>query len=128
MKQIFGRQPVAIIAAIQTVLLLLVSFGALAPIGLRGPDDVLLVAGVLNGLAAVYLAYGTTETLLAPVVETFKAALALATVWGLSLSAEQSGLAVAAITAVFALVHQDRTSPQAELTLDPWETHTVSAP
>lgn len=122
-KQIFGRQPVVIVAAIQAVLTLLVSFHALDGIGLNGADDVLLVAAVLNAAGAVYLSLSTTETLLAPLIELFKAGVALAAIWGLNLTGEQSGLAVVTITAAFALLHQPKTSPQAVLSLD-----TSSAP
>lgn len=116
-RQIFGRQPVVFVAAIQAVLLLLVSFHALKPIGLNGADDVMLVAGVLNAAGAVYLALGTTETVLAPLIELFKAGVTFAAIYGLNLTGEQSGLAVATITTVFAMLHQPKTSPQAVLTL-----------
>lgn len=114
-RQIFGRQPVVIVAAVQMVLQLLVSVHALKGLGLNGADDVMLVAAVLNALGAVYLALGTTETLLAAVIELFKAAVAFGAIYGLNLTGEQSGLAVAAITAVLALLHQPKTSPQATL-------------
>lgn len=114
-RQIFGRQPVIYIGVIQAVLLLLVSFHALKAIGLNGPDDVMLAAGVLNAAAAVYLAFGTTETLLAPLIELFKVFLSFAAIYGMNLTGEQSGLAVATITAVFAMLHQPKTSPQATL-------------
>lgn len=114
-RQIFGRHPVVIVAAIQAILTTLVGFHFLKPIGLNGPDDVMLVAGVLNGLAAVYLALGTTETLLAPAIELFKALVALGAIYGLNLTGEQSVLAVGAITAVFSMLHMPSTSPQATL-------------
>lgn len=119
-RQIFGRQPVVWIAAIQAVLTLLVSFHALKDIGINGPDDVMLVAGVLNAGGAVYLAFGTTEAMLAALVELFKGGAAFAAIYGLNLTGEQSGVAVLAITAVFSLVvHQPKTSPQATLSLKP---------
>lgn len=119
-RQIFGRQPVVWIAAIQAVLSLLVSFHALKAIGINGPDDVMLVAGVLNAAGAAYLAFGTTETMLATLIELFKAGAAFAAIYGLNLTGEQSGIAVLTITALFSLVvHQPKTSPQATLSLTP---------
>jgi hypothetical protein len=113
---IFGRQPVVWVGAIQSVLVLLVSFGWLDPIGLHGEGDVGLVAAVLNGAAALYLAFVTSESWLAPAVELAKASLALGVIYGLNVSTEKEGLAIAALTTVFALVHQGKTSPLASPT------------
>lgn len=114
-KQIFGREPAVIVAAIQAFLALLLSFGWLAPLGLSTQTDLAALVTVLSAAAGVYLALGTTSTLLAPVLEFFKAALGLAAIYGFQLSVEQTGAAVAAISALFAVVLRDRTSPQATL-------------
>lgn len=108
---IFGREPAAIVASIQAVLVLAVSFGWLEGVGLDSQDDVALVVAVLTALAAVLLAYITSETLLAPVVELFKASLALAAIYGLSITEEQTGMVISAIVAVFAAFHRTQTSP-----------------
>jgi hypothetical protein len=127
-RQILGRQPVVWVAVIQSVLATAVSFGWLAGVGLRGPEDVALVGGVLNGAAAVYLAYGTVETALAPAIELFKAVVGFAAIYGLDLSAEQSAFAIATITAVFAAIHQPKTAPQAGLALDTRKTAVLASP
>lgn len=108
---ILGREPAAIIGAIQSVLVLAVSFGWLDGIGLKGQDDVALVVGVLTAIAAAALAYLTRDTLLAPVIEVFKAALALAVIYGFSITLEQTGFVVAGITALFAAFQRTQTSP-----------------
>ena len=126
--KIFGREPAAIVGAIQAVLALAVSFGWLEFIGLKGQNDVALVVAVVAALAAVYLAYVTSETLLAPVIELFKAALALAAIYGLSITTEQTGMAIAAITAVFAFLQRSQTAPLPSPTfkyISPDDTHTV---
>jgi hypothetical protein len=66
---------------------------------------------VLAALSAAYLAYVTNETLLAPVIETFKAGLALATIYGLAITTEQTGMAIAVITAIFAAFQRTQVSP-----------------
>lgn len=109
--KIFGREPAAIVGAIQAVLALAVSFGWLEFIGLKGQGDVALVVGVVTALSAVYLAYVTNETLLAPVIEVFKASLAMAAIYGLSITTEQTGLVIAALTALFAGYQRTQVSP-----------------
>lgn len=118
MRQIFGRQPVVIVAAIQTTMVFCVSMGWLDFAGLCTAEDVTVVAAVLNGAGAVYLALGTTETLLAAGIELFKALAALLVFYGLEFGVDKQAMAIGAITAIFALVHQGKTSPQAELALD----------
>ena len=109
--KIFGREPAAIVGAIQALLALAISFGWLAGLGLTTQDDLALVMAVVSGAAALYLAYVTSETLLAPVIEVFKAALALAAIYGFHLTTEQTGFAIAAITAVLAGWQRGQTSP-----------------
>lgn len=109
--KLFGREPAAIVGAIQALLTLAVSFGWLEAIGLDGQDDVAIVVGVVAALSALYLAYVTSETLLAPVIEVFKAALALGVIYGFALTTEQTGMAIAAITALFAAFQRTQVSP-----------------
>lgn len=128
--KIFGREPAAIVGAIQAVLVLAVSFGWLDFIGLKGQGDVALVVGVLSALSAAYLAYVTSETLLAPVVEVFKAALALATIYGFAITTEQTGMVIALITAVFAAFQRTQVFPLADPTFEyiaPDDTRTPKA-
>lgn len=110
---IFGREPAAITGAIQATLALLIGFGVLAPLGLSTQTDLAVVMGVVGALAAVYLAYVTSETLLAPVVELVKAGVALGAIYGLALNAEQTSLLIATVTAVIGAWHRDNTSPLA---------------
>lgn len=116
--KIFGREPAAIVGAIQAVLVLGVSFGWFQFIGLKGQGDVALVVGVLSALAAVYLAYVTSETLLAPVIEVFKAGLALAAIYGFAITTEQTGMVIAVITAVFAAFQRTQAAPLANPSFD----------
>jgi hypothetical protein len=114
--KLFGREPAAIVGAIQALLVLAVSFGWLDAVGLKGQDDVALVVGVLAALSALYLAYVTSETLLAPVIEVFKAALALGVIYGFAITTEQTGMVIAALTAVFAAFQRTQVSPLPEPT------------
>ena len=105
------REPAAIVAAIQSILAVAVSFGWLAGIGIDGQDALAVVMVAVNALAAVYVAYVTKDTLLAPVVELFKALLGVGVIYGFHLTTEQTGLAVVAITAVFGLFNRQATTP-----------------
>ncbi len=111
--KLFGREPAAIVGAIQAVLALGVSFGWFEFIGLKGQTDVAIVVAVLAALSAAYLAYVTNETLLAPVIEVFKASLALAAIYGLALTTEQTGMAIAVITALIAGFQRTQVGPLA---------------
>lgn len=122
---IFGRQPVVWVGLIQAVLLSLVSFGWLDVIGLRGQEDVGLVAGVLFASGALYLAFVTSESWLAPAIEALKALFSLGAIYGLNVSTEQTGLLISLVTVVFAFIHQPKTSPLDaptfhEVPLDSW--------
>lgn len=110
-RQILGRDPAAILAAVQVVLALLLSFGALSRIGIKGQDDLAVLVGVLGAVAALYLAWGTTETALAALVEIVKSAVALGAIYGLQISTEQTGLLIAAITAISTAWLRGQTSP-----------------
>jgi hypothetical protein len=109
--KILGREPAAIVGAVQAVLVLGVSFGWFAGIGLHTQGDVALVVAVLAGIGAIILAIATSETLLAPVVELFKASLALGAIYGLHITTEQTGLAIATITAIITAFQRTQVSP-----------------
>lgn len=108
---IFGRQPVVWVGLIQAVLVTLVSFGWLSFIGLDSQQDVGLVAAVLFAAGALYLAFVTSESWLAPAVEVLKALFALGAIYGLSVTTEQTGLLIGLLTVAFSFVHQGKTSP-----------------
>lgn len=109
-----GGEPVAIIGAIQAALVMAVSFGWLTNIGLNSQADVALVVIAVSAIGAVYTAYATGQTLLAPLVALFQALVSLGVIYGLHISTEQTGMAVAFITALFALFHRTQTSPLAQ--------------
>lgn len=114
--KVFGREPAAIVGAVQALLALAVSFGWLEWALLDSQDDVAVVVGVTSAGFAVYLAWVTNETLLAPVVEVTKAVLALGAIYGLQVTTEQTGLLVAAITMLLALWQRGQVSPLAQPT------------
>lgn len=109
-RNLFG-EPVAIVGAVQAILIMLVSFGDLDWLGLHTQNDVMTVVAVLTALGAVYLAWSTHRTLLAPVIELFKAGVAVAAIYGFQMSTEHVGIVITAFTAFFALIHQSQTSP-----------------
>lgn len=130
-RQILGRDPAAILALVQAALTLLLSFGALAWAGLTTQTDLMVTLGVLNALSAVYLAWGTTETALAAVIELFKAGLSFAAIYGLSISVEQTALAIVLINAVATAFLRTQTSPMTHgsfETISPDDTVTPPAP
>lgn len=108
---ILGREPAALVALIQGALALAVSFGWLTGIGLRGQDDVALVVALLSAVAAVYLGWVTDRTILAPIIEATKAALALGVIYGLTLNTEQTGLLVTFITIAVGFFQRTQVSP-----------------
>lgn len=110
LTNLFG-EPIAIVGVIQAALVMALTFGWLAFIGLDTQGDVALVVVVLTTGSGIYLAFVTSSTLLAPVVEFFKAVLALGAIYGFHMTTEQTGMAIALITAVFALGHRTQTSP-----------------
>lgn len=112
-RQILGRDPAALLAAVQIVLALLLSFGVLDVIGLKGQNDLAVLVTVVGGVVALYLAWGTTETALAALVELVKAAVALGAIYGLQITTEQTGLLIAAITAITTAWLRTQTSPLA---------------
>jgi hypothetical protein len=108
--QLLG-EPAAIIAAVQAILAVAVSFGWLSVIGIDGQDALAVVMVAVNAIGAVVVAYTTRDTLLAPVVELFKALLSVGAIYGLHITTEQTGLVVVVITAVFGLFNRQSTSP-----------------
>jgi hypothetical protein len=70
-----------------------------------------VVLGVESAVFAVYLAAVTSETLLAPIVELFKTAAALAAIYGFHMTVEQTGSVIATITAILAAWQRTQTAP-----------------
>ncbi len=109
--RIFGREPAVIVGLIQAVLALVVSFGWLAGIGIKGQVELGLFMAVLIGVLDLYVAYVTRRTLLAGAIAVFKAAVAFVAIYGWQLTTEQTGQAIAVITFALALIHQSQTEP-----------------
>lgn len=110
---ILGRQPVALLGAVQAFLVLLVSTGALKGIGISGTTDVAIIVGALTALTALYTAWKTDETILSPLIQAFQAVLSFGALYGLHLSDSQQGYAIAAITAIVSLFHTTQVTPLA---------------
>lgn len=110
LRNLWG-EPVLIWGAIQAGLVMLDAFGGLKFLGIHGQDSMAVLLVVLNTLAALHVAIVTHRTLMAPVIELFKALGGLAAIYGFHMSTEQTGTAILAITALFAVLHQSQTSP-----------------
>lgn len=108
--KIFGREPAVLAGAIEAGLVLLLSFGLF---NLTQETVGLVMAVVVAGFG-LYTAYVTSETLLAGALAFIKAALALATVYGFSLTDAQMGALLAFVSVVFALFQRTQTSPLPE--------------
>lgn len=105
--KIFGREPVAVVGLIEAMLVCGLSFGL--P-GLSQETVGLIMAAAMAGFG-VYTAYVTKQTLLGGVVGLMKATLALAAVYGLSLTDAQTAALIAVTTMGFGLYHRTQTSP-----------------
>lgn len=109
--KIFGREPAVIAGLVEAALALLISFGALAGIGIRGQAELALVMAVVTGGLGVYVAWVTHATLLGVAVGFIKAVLALAAVYGLTLNIEQTGALIAFVTVALGLYQRGQTTP-----------------
>lgn len=107
--KIFGYEPVAIFTALQTVLVMLISFGKLDFIGLDSVDDAAIVVAVLAAAEAVVVAYKTKQTVLGPIMALVKAALALGALYSFNITDEQTSTVYAAVTAVVILLQRQNT-------------------
>lgn len=110
MKRFLG-EPAALIAGIQSILAVAVSFGWLTGLGIAGEDSLAVVMVAINAVGALVVAWYTKDTLLAPVIELFKALLAVGAIYSFTISLEQTGMIVVAITALFGLFNRQATSP-----------------
>jgi hypothetical protein len=111
LNKIFDRDPVIYVGAIQALLVMLLSFGALDWIGLSSQDQLMIVVALLTAAGAVATAFKTHRTLLAPIVELFKAGVAVAAIYGLNITTEQTGTVIAFIMMVAAFFHQSQVHP-----------------
>lgn len=111
LNKIFDRDPVIYVGAIQALLVMLLSFGALDWVGLSSQDQLMIVVALLTAAGAVITAYKTGRTLLAPIVELFKCGVAVAAIYGFHISTEQTGTVIAFIMMLAAFFHQSQVSP-----------------
>lgn len=109
--RIFGHEPAVVAAAIQAVLAMAVSFGWLAWAQIDTQAELGLTMGLVIAVLDVYVAAVTRRTLLALVVGLFKALIAFGSIYGFSLTLEQTGTVIAVLTALAGLWHQGQTEP-----------------
>ena len=105
--KIFGREPAVIAGTVEAGLVLLLSFGLFN----LTQDTIGLIMAVVTAALGLYVAYVTSETLLAAVLAFIKAALALSAVYGFSLSVEQTGALLAFVSVAFGFYQRTQTSP-----------------
>lgn len=105
--KIFGREPAVIAGTVEAGLVLLLSFGLFS----LTQDTIGLIMAVVTAAMGLYVAYVTSETLLAAVLAFLKAALALSAVYGFSLSIEQTGALLAFVSVAFGFYQRTQTSP-----------------
>jgi hypothetical protein len=105
--KIFGREPAAIVGLIEAALVLSLSFGLFN----LTQDTIGIIMAVVSAAFGVYLAYVTNETLLGAVVGLTKAVIALGAVYGLALTTEQTGAAIAFITLVMSFWQRTQVTP-----------------
>jgi hypothetical protein len=105
--KIFGREPAVIVGTIEAGLVLLLSFGLFN----LTQDTIGLIMAVVTAGLGLYVAYVTSETLLAAVLAFIKAALALSAVYGFSLTIEQTGALLAFVSVAFGFYQRTQTSP-----------------
>lgn len=118
MPKIFGREPAVIVGLIEAFLALLISFGWLSVIGLRGQEELAIVMAVVSAAAGLYVAYVTKATLLGVAVGFIKALAALAAVYGLQISVEQTGALIAFVTVLLSMYQRTQTEPIASPNFD----------
>ena len=105
--KIFGREPAVIAGTIEAGLVLLLSFGLFD----LTQDTIGLIMAVVVAAMGLYVAYVTSETLLAGVLSFIKAALALSAVYGFSLTVEQTGALLAFVSVAIGFYQRTQTSP-----------------
>ena len=105
--KIFGREPAVFVGLIEAVLVLLLSFGLFD----LTQNTIGLIMAVVVSAFGLYTAYVTNETLLGAAVGFVKAAFALAAVYGLALTTEQTGALIAVLTVTLGMYQRTHTSP-----------------
>lgn len=104
---IFGREPAALVAALQAIVALLVTLNVL---NWDANQVSLVMAGVAAVLGAV-VAYLTKDTLLGYVITAINACAAVFVGFGLNLDADVTAGVVAVVTVLSGLYQRTQTSP-----------------
>jgi hypothetical protein len=110
---IFGREPATWIGFIEGVLSFLVGAKLLD----LSPDQVGAIMAVVTAAFGVYSAAATHDTLLGVEIGLVKSLVALGVAFGLSLSADQTGVAIALATVLLGFFQRTQTSPLEALSL-----------
>lgn len=109
--KIFGREPAMIVGLIESALVLLLTAGLLKFVGINSQVEVGIVMAVVSAVLGVYVAYVTSETLLAAVIGLIKASVALAAVYKLNITADQTAALIAFVTMLITFWQRTQTSP-----------------
>lgn len=109
--KIFGREPAMIVGFIESALVLLLTAGLLKFVGINNQEEVGIVMAVVSAVLGVYVAYVTSETLLAAVIGLVKAAVALAAVYKLNITLDQTAALIAFVTMAISFWQRGQTSP-----------------
>jgi hypothetical protein len=116
--KIFGREPAVISSLIEAALALAISFHLLAWAHIGGQAELALVMAVVSSGLGLYVAWVTRATLLGVAIGLIKALIALAAVYGLTISVEQTGTLIAFLTVLIGLFHRTQTTPLAQPAFD----------
>lgn len=104
-RTVLGRQPALWVGIIEAALAAVVSFGGLSDVQYAA------TMGVVLALAALYLAWSTTEPALASVLQAVKALVGFVAIFGLTITQEQQGMLLALATAAIAFYLRSQASP-----------------
>lgn len=116
--KIFGREPAVIASLIEAGLAMLVAFGLLTSLGIKGQAELALVMAVVSSGLGIYVAWVTRATLLGVAIGFTKALIALGAVYGLTLTIEQTGALIAFLTVALGLFQRTQTTPAAQPSFD----------
>jgi len=120
--KIFGREPAVWVGVIEAFLAVLLSFGIGITDTSYGP-----IMAVVVALGGFVTALGTKDTLLGALIGLIKAGVVLVAVYGVTLSEQQQGSIIAAVSVLFAFYQRTQTSPIAD-PVDPSPAQVVPVP
>ena len=120
--KIFGREPAVWVGVIEAFLAVLLSFGIGISDTSYGP-----IMAVVVALGGFVTALGTKDTLLGALIGLIKAGLVLVAVYGVTITEQQQGALIAAVSVMFAFYQRTQTSPIAN-PVDPSPAQVVPVP